>query len=149
MSLNETCFCSQLYDTSLQHLFVWTSVCQNNFVCLNNSVSSNHFVYMNNFVGLNISLCPYWYPKCKATTAGKAGKVWSLPRFSVSIRSYKKQPVKKIWGRLLNLARLKFAVAALKCKRRSQKVSFLASLTKQDDLGLKIYSKYIFLSLKL
>ena len=31
----------------------------------------------------------------------------------VSIRSYKKQPVKKSWGRILGLAWLKFAVAAL------------------------------------
>ena len=28
---------------------------------------------------------------------GMAAKVWSLPKFWVSIRSYKKQPVKKIW----------------------------------------------------
>ena len=63
---------------------------------------------MNNFVGLNISLCPYRYPKCRGTTAGKI-----LPRFWVSIRSYKKQPVKKNWGRILDLACLKFAVAAL------------------------------------
>ena len=31
----------------------------------------------------------------RAATAGKAGKGWTLPRFWVSIRSYKKQPVKK------------------------------------------------------
>ena len=52
-------------------------------------------------------------PTSRAATAGKAGKVWSLPRFWVSIRSYKKQPVKKFWGRILALAWLKFAVAAL------------------------------------
>ena len=46
--------------------------------------------------------------------AGKAGKVWSLPRFWVSIGSYKKQLVKKFWGRILDLAWLKFAVAALR-----------------------------------
>ena len=45
--------------------------------------------------------------------AGKAGKVWSLSRFRVSIRSYKKQLVKKFWGRILDLAWLKFAVVAL------------------------------------
>ena len=50
---------------------------------------------------------------CKAATTGKAGKVWSLPRLWVSIRSYKKQPVKKICGRILDLAWLKFAVMAL------------------------------------
>ena len=45
--------------------------------------------------------------------AEKAGNVWSLPRFWVSICSYKKQPVKKFWGRILDLAWLKFTVAAL------------------------------------
>ena len=49
----------------------------------------------------------------RAASAGKAGKVWSFPRFWVSIRSYKKQPVKKFWGRVLDLPLLKFAVAAL------------------------------------
>ena len=49
----------------------------------------------------------------RAATAGKAGKGWSLPRFWVSIRSYKKQLVKNFWGRIMDLARLKFAVAAL------------------------------------
>ena len=33
----------------------------------------------------------------------------------LAICSYKKQPVKKIWGRILGLAWLKFAVAALDC----------------------------------
>ena len=51
--------------------------------------------------------------KYRAATAGKAGKVWSLPRFWVSIHSYKKQPIKK-FGVKLDLAWLKFAVAALK-----------------------------------
>ena len=46
--------------------------------------------------------------------AATAGKVWSLPRFWVSIHSYKKQPVKKFWGRILDLAWLKFTVAALR-----------------------------------
>ena len=55
------------------------------------------------------SWCSY-----RATTAGKAGKVW-LPRFWVSICSYKKQPVEKIWGRILGLAWLIFAVAPLLC----------------------------------
>ena len=45
--------------------------------------------------------------------AAKTAKDWSLPKFWVSIRSYKKQPVKEIWGRILDLAWLKFAVAAL------------------------------------
>ena len=49
----------------------------------------------------------------RAATAGKAPKAWALPRFWVSIRSYKKPPIKKIWGRILGLAWLKFAVAAL------------------------------------
>ena len=46
-------------------------------------------------------------------TDGKAPKAWALLRFWVSIRSYKKQPVKKIWGRILGLVWLKFAVAPL------------------------------------
>ena len=37
----------------------------------------------------------------------------ALPRFWVSIHSYKKQPVKKNWGRILGLAWLKFAVVFL------------------------------------
>ena len=41
----------------------------------------------------------------------RAPKALALPRFWVSIRSYKKQPVKKNWGRILGLAWLKFAVA--------------------------------------
>ena len=49
----------------------------------------------------------------RAATAGKAPKAWVLPRFWVSIGCYKKQPVKKIWGRVLGLAWLKFAVVAL------------------------------------
>ena len=42
-----------------------------------------------------------------------AGKVWSLHRFWVSIHSYKKQPVKIYFDRILDLARIKFAMAAL------------------------------------
>ena len=49
----------------------------------------------------------------RAATAAMAAKIWSLPRFWVSIHSYKKQQVKKNWGRILDLAWLKFAVAAL------------------------------------
>jgi hypothetical protein len=50
----------------------------------------------------------------RAATAGKAPKALvALPRFWVSICSYKKQPVKKIWGRILGLAWLKFTVASL------------------------------------
>ena len=33
--------------------------------------------------------------KGRAATAGKAGKVWSLPKFWISVCSYKKQLVKK------------------------------------------------------
>ena len=39
-----------------------------------------------------------------------------LPKFWVSICYYKKQQVKKIWGKILGLLCLKFAVAALNCK---------------------------------
>ena len=49
----------------------------------------------------------------RAATAGKALKVWTLPKCWVSIPSYKKQPVKKICGRILGLAWPKFAVASL------------------------------------
>ena len=49
----------------------------------------------------------------RAATAAKAAKDWSLPIFWVSMNSYKKQPVKTIWGRLLDLAWLKFAMVAL------------------------------------
>ena len=49
----------------------------------------------------------------RAAMVDKAGKVWSLPRFWVSIHSYKKQPVKKIWVRILDLGLLKFDVSAL------------------------------------
>ena len=34
----------------------------------------------------------------RAATVGKAGMVWSLPKFWVSMHSYKKQPVKKFFG---------------------------------------------------
>ena len=59
------------------------------------------------------SLCLWDCTIIRAATAGKAPKAWAMPRFLVSIRSYKKQPVKNIWGRILGLAWLKFAVAAL------------------------------------
>ena len=52
----------------------------------------------------------------RGATAGKAPKVpkaWALPRFWVSIWSYKKQPVKKNWGWILGLVWLKFTMASL------------------------------------
>ena len=55
----------------------------------------------------------YLCTNLRAATAGKADKVWSLPRFWVSKLSYKKQPVKNFLGRILHNAWLKFAVAAL------------------------------------
>ena len=61
--------------------------------------------------------------KSMAATARKAGKVWSLPRFWISIHSYKKQPVKKFGGRILDLALLKFAVAALHNVKSTVKMS--------------------------
>ena len=51
--------------------------------------------------------------RARAATAGKAAKDWSLPRFWVSLCYYKKQPFKEIWGRILDFAWLKFAVADL------------------------------------
>ena len=59
-----------------------------------------------------------------------AAKVWSLPRFWVSIHCYKNQLVKKNWGRILDLAWLKFAVAALYYVCQNTQIisfSFLAS----------------------
>ena len=52
-----------------------------------------------------------WY-KISISYRTAAPKIWALPRFWVSIRSYKKQLVKKNWGRILGLAWIKFAVAA-------------------------------------
>ena len=49
----------------------------------------------------------------RGAMAGKAPKAWALPRFWVSIHFYKKQPVKKIGGRILGLAWLKFAMEPL------------------------------------
>ena len=54
---------------------------------------------------------PPW--QSRAATAGKAPKAWALTSFWVSISSYKKQLVKKISGRILGLAWLKFAVVSL------------------------------------
>ena len=72
----------------------------------------------------------------RAATAGKAGKVWSFPRFWVSIRSIKKQPVKKFWGRILDLAWLNFAVAS----NILPKTFFLILLGK---LSFVAFSKYM------
>ena len=58
--------------------------------------------------------CPVLNYRIRAATSAKAAKVWSLPRFWVSISSYKKQPVKKLWCRILDPAWLKFAVAVLR-----------------------------------
>ena len=49
-----------------------------------------------------------------AQLARPQAKAWALPRFWVLMRSCKKQPVKKIWGRIVGLAWLKFAVAPLR-----------------------------------
>ena len=49
----------------------------------------------------------------RAVRAGKAGKVWSFPRFWISIHPYKEQSIKKFWNRILDLAWLKFTVAVL------------------------------------
>ena len=53
------------------------------------------------------------YSIFRGATAGKAPKALDLPRFWVSIHSYKKQLVKNIWGRILGLAWLKFTGAPL------------------------------------
>ena len=51
--------------------------------------------------------------RIQGALAGKAPKAWTLPRLWVSIGSYKKQLVKKIWGRILGLVWLKFSMAPM------------------------------------
>ena len=89
------------------------------------------FTYLCSFFVRRFSLAEntWWYghlsrqliyvDQDRAATAGKAPKAWALPRFWVSIRSYKKQLVKNIWGRVLGLAWLIFTLAALQdsCKK--------------------------------
>ena len=60
-----------------------------------------------------LSFSCYQVHRSRSARAARAAMDWSLSRFWVSIRCYKKQPVKKIWGRILDLAWLKFALAAL------------------------------------
>ena len=78
----------------------WSTILQYHFLSITNA---NRLIYITVYKNMYI----------RVATAGKAGKVWSLPRFWVSIRSYKKQLVKRFWGRTLDLAWLKFIVAAL------------------------------------
>ena len=62
------------------------------------------------FLTMNLFKTIYaYYCLLKGATSGKA----PLPRFWVSIRSYKKRPVKKKWGRILGLVWLKFVVTPL------------------------------------
>ena len=52
--------------------------------------------------------------RIRAATAGKAPKAWAMPRFWVSIHSYKIQSIKKkIGGKIFGHSWLKFAMAAL------------------------------------
>ena len=76
------------------------------------------------------------------TMVGKVGKVWSLPRFWVTLRSYNKQPVKKCgleyW---LDLAWLKFAVAALdiQCiKKKKRHLRIKWSLKRGHEYFLRV-----------
>ena len=75
-------------------------------------------------IGLRAKMNHFWttYPPSLVKDQGRHG--WQGPqgllsRFWISIRSYKKQLVKKIWGRILGLVWLKFAVVPLKviCER--------------------------------
>ena len=91
-------------------------------------------VQMHNYFSYEIMVMVFY---SRATTAGKAPKVWALPRFWVSIRSYKTQPVKKILGRVLDLAWLKFAVAALAYTIRNK-----SSKTKVVCVKKKVCYKY-------
>ena len=74
--------------------------------------------------------------------AANAAKDWSLPGCWVSIRSYKITTCQKCWGRIFDLAWLKFSVAALhsvnqgplkKWKEHSQELHLL-----------KIYTYYVY-----
>ena len=65
------------------HKQIINTVGFHNFLCGSTSTDEYLFVF-----------APYF----RAATAGKAPKAWALPRFWVSIRSYKKQPVKKKIG---------------------------------------------------
>ena len=78
------------------------------------------FFFSNQKLDLSTNVNKHIYTSCayvilisRSATAGKSPKDWDLPRFWVSIRSYKKQPVKKNWDRILGLAWFKFAVAPL------------------------------------
>ena len=87
----------------------WISKLLLNFGCLST------FCYLDgaNSIKTYLHICNLY---TRVATAAKAAKDWSLPRFWVSIHSYKKQPVKKIWGRILDLAWLKFTMVALVSK---------------------------------
>ena len=86
------------------------------------------------------SWCHQHATMLRAAMAGKAGKVWSLPRFWVSIRSYKKQLVKKFWGKILDLAWLKFAAAALMLDMPKHKQIVYYKLSKHL-VKLKVYTE--------
>ena len=75
---------------------------------LNNGVKLSNFGWGKSILGI------------RAAMAAKEGKVRCLPRFWVSIPSYKKQPVKNFLDRILDLVWLKFAMAALGIKNWSR-----------------------------
>ena len=66
---------------------------------------------------------------------GRHGWQGQAPRFWVSIRSYKKQLIKNIWGRILGIAWLKFAMVPLNIKP-----SFIVNFLKcvKIDQGLNV-----------
>ena len=65
------------------------------------------------WVEFNNELSLLFINRFRGTKAGKAPKAWALSKFWVSTCSYKKQPIKKILGRILGLALLKFVMAPL------------------------------------
>ena len=66
--------------------------------------------------------------RSKVAMTTKASKARALPKFWVSICSYKKQPVEKIWGRIFGLVWLKIALAAL---RRTSRVECPTATTRR------------------
>ena len=78
----------------------------------------------------------------RGATAGKAPKAWVLPRFWVSIHSYKKQPVKKLWGRIMGLAWLKFVAAPLYTTLNLHRIKYQNSIRLEESSGSSIWQVF-------
>ena len=103
------------FPAEILHMTVWPDNVKSNDVLYHFLVWAFRYLAKTWKPELYIISCCYTKVKMahNISRAATAAKVWSLPRFWVSIGSYKKQLVKKICGRILDLAWLKFAVAAL------------------------------------